>query len=60
MIRGQFNDTVQQQASRLDDFRHILSLYPNVGSGSARLPENHRFVSRTTMPIHDPELPLRI
>ena len=46
-------------ASRLDDCRHVIGLHPHFGFWSARLPENHRFLSRTAMPIDDPELPLR-
>ncbi len=60
MIRRKFNSTAHQQTSRFDDCRQILRFHSHLGFWSARLPENHRFPSRTAMPIHDPKLPLRI
>jgi hypothetical protein len=58
VIRGQLNSAVRQQAGRFDDCDHIVGRYPHLGFWSARLPEGHCFLTRTAMPIDDPELPL--
>jgi hypothetical protein len=52
--RGQFNSAVQQQARWLGDRRHVVGLDPDLRFLFARVAENHRFLTRTAMPINDP------
>jgi hypothetical protein len=57
VVREQFNGSVQQETGGFNDHCHIAGFYPHLGPWSARLPEDHRLLTRTTMPINDPELP---
>jgi hypothetical protein len=59
MVRGKFDSSVQQETGGFDNHRNIAGFYSHFRPWSARLPENHRFLTRATMPIDDPELPFR-
>ena len=59
VVRRKFDSSVRRETGGFNDHRDIAGFHPHLCPRSARLPEDQRFLTRTTMPIDDPELPFR-
>jgi hypothetical protein len=58
MIRGQFDNALQQQASRSHGRCHIGCLHAHLSLRSSGLPENDGLLARAPMPVHYSEFAL--